>query len=85
MSTLNVTRQTEIGVRLPSDFVPDPSRGRTTERKKGDPDKDAADKYERKIKKREESAELSKKDKPDADKTPLCRFFLLGKCQKGNG
>ena len=21
---------------------------------------------------------------PDPDKTPLCRFFLLGKCQKGN-
>ena len=34
---------------------------RTRESKKGDPHKDAADKYERQIKKREKSAKLSKK------------------------
>ena len=67
------------------DFVPDPSRGRTRESKKGDPHKDAADKYESKVKKCKKSAKLSKRGKPDLDKTPLCRFFLLGKCQKGNG
>ena len=49
------------------DFVPDPPRGRTRESKKGDPHKDAADKYERKVKKREKSAKLPNKDKPDAD------------------
>lgn len=68
-----------------SDFVPDPSLGRTRETKKGDPHKDAADKCERKVKKREKAAKLPKKDKPDSDETPLCRSFLLGRCQKGNG
>ena len=61
------------------DFVPDPSW-----KNKGDPHKDAVERYERKAKKREKAAKLPKKDKPDPDKTPLCRFFLLGKCQKGN-
>ena len=60
------------------DFVPDP-------KKKTDPHKGAAEKYERKVKKREKDAKLPKKDKPDSDEIPLCRFFLLGKCQKGNG
>ena len=67
------------------DFVPGPFRGRNRENKRGAPHKDAVDKYERKIKKREKAAKLPKKDRPDPDKTPLCRFFLLGECQKGNG
>ena len=54
------------------DFVLDPSRGRTRQSKKGDHHKDAADKCEGKVEKREKSAKLSKKDKPDADKTSLC-------------
>ena len=66
------------------DLVPDPSRGRIRECKKGDLHKEDADKCERKAKKREKSAKLSKKDKPDTDQPPLCRF-LLGKCQEGNG
>ena len=44
------------------DFVPGPSRGRTRESKKGDPHKDAADKYESKVEKREKPTKLSKKD-----------------------
>ena len=67
------------------DFVPDPSRGRTRENKRGDPHKDAADKCDRKVKKREKAAKLPTKDKLDPDKTPLCRVLLLGRCQKGNG
>ena len=49
-----------------------------------DPHKGAAEKYERTIKKREKNAKLPKKVKPDPDKTPLCKFFLLGKCKEGN-
>ena len=60
-------------------FVPDPPW-----KNKGDPHKDAVERYERKAKKREKAAKLPKKDKPDPDKKPLCRFFLPGKCQKGN-
>ena len=44
------------------DFVPDPSRGRARANKKGDPHDDAAEKYERKAKKREKAAKLPKKD-----------------------
>ena len=60
------------------DFAPEPKR-------KTDPHKGAAEKYKRKVKKREKDAKHPRKDKPDPDKTPLCRLFLLGKCQKGNG
>ena len=40
------------------DFVPDPS----WKNKRGDPHKDAAERYERKVKKREKAAKLPKKD-----------------------
>ena len=59
------------------DFVTDPKR-------KKDSIKGAGEKHERKIKKREKDAKPPKKDKPDSSKTPLCRFLLLGKCQKGS-
>ena len=68
-----------------NDFVPGFSRGRTRENKRGAPHKDGAEKYERKVKKREKAAKLPKKDKLDPKKTPLCRFFFLCKCQKGHG
>ena len=38
----------------------------------------------RKIRKREKDAKPPKKDKPESSKTPLFRFYFLGKCQKGN-
>ena len=60
------------------DFVPDSKR-------KNDPTKGAAEKYERKIKKREKDAKTHKKDKSDSSKAPLCRIYFLDKCHKGSG
>ena len=65
------------------DFVPDPFCGRTRPRR-------AILTKMLRTSTREKSRSARKQqsfpnDKPDADKAPLCRFCLLGKCQKGNG
>ena len=65
------------------DFVPDPFCGRTRPRR-------AILTKMLRTSTREKSRSARKQqsfpnDKPDPDKAPLCRFCLLGKCQKGNG
>ena len=55
------------------DFVPEPSRGRTSERKKIDTHKNAADKHDKKIKQPEKSAEPSLRDRTNP--TQIERHF----------
>ena len=47
--------------------------------------KNAREKYETKTNKREKDAKTPKKDKSDSSKTPLCRFYLFDKFEKGSG
>ena len=55
------------------DFVPDPS----WKNKRGDPHKDAAERYERKVKQREKAARHPKKGKPDPDMVDFRKFIVF--------